>query len=448
MPLYNKLRELVVLPASDLFLGQSIYKKLRFLMKSQWWSRGEIENYQNQMLRGLIKHSYENVPYYSELFKKYKLTPTDIKKKEDLYKVPILTKEDIRRNFPHKITAKNINSSNFIFNTSSGSTGEPLQFYNSKENASFNKAAGIRAWYWMGYKLGDKYIKISSHVRNSKLKRIQDALNNCSYQYSEHLTQEIFNKIVDNIEKYDPKFIRGYPLLLEYLSDVLKNKKEIELSNLKAVSSTGSTLYPKMIHKIEETFDAYIYDSYSCEGGAIFAQCEDRKNYHPSEEYAISEFLDDDYSKNDGAKRHITTDLFNYVNPFIRYDTQDYIVLGNEEKCGCGRNLMNIAKIKGRDGDILALPNGRYLIEENFFQYFDLSNFIDKFQVYQEKSELIHIKVVANDNFNKALKKELYDYWKDYLGDGVELNLSVVNEIRVGSNGKRRFVIRNPKIKL
>ena len=47
----------------------------------------------------LIKHSYENVPYYREIMQKRKLTPADIKSVSDLMKLPILTKKKIRENF-------------------------------------------------------------------------------------------------------------------------------------------------------------------------------------------------------------------------------------------------------------------------------------------------------------------------------------------------------------
>ncbi|MDI3544622.1 MAG: hypothetical protein PWQ43_70 [Rikenellaceae bacterium] len=68
MSSYNYLNEKIILPISDLLLSNSIYKDLKFLMTSQWWSADELKEYQNEKLRALIKHSYENVPYYNELF--------------------------------------------------------------------------------------------------------------------------------------------------------------------------------------------------------------------------------------------------------------------------------------------------------------------------------------------------------------------------------------------
>ncbi len=346
----NFILENLVLPSSDLLLGNSIFKDLQFLNESQWWKRSEINNYQDIQLQKLIKHAYDNVPYYHKLFKKLNLSTDDIKTKADLYKLPILTKEDVRKYFSPKYVNSSIPKSDLILEKSSGSTGEPLEYYATKASQSFKTAMGIRSWGWMKYKLGDKYVKVSARPRGSFLKNFQDVFNNSSYIYFENLTEDIFIDMINKIQSFDPMFIRSYPIPLYYLAGIIENQGGIKLKELRGINTTGSTLHPYMRNKIEKIFNVNIYDSYSCEGGANFTQCEFLKYYHPSEEYAISEFLDDDFTKNDeeNSKRHITTDLTNYATPFIRYDTQDYVVLGSEEKCSCGREYANILKIKGK----------------------------------------------------------------------------------------------------
>ena len=60
-----------------------------FFEKSQWSSRQELKNYQLEKLKKLVKHSYENVPYYREMFQKKNLQPQDIRKIEVLEKIKI-----------------------------------------------------------------------------------------------------------------------------------------------------------------------------------------------------------------------------------------------------------------------------------------------------------------------------------------------------------------------
>jgi len=140
MSFYSRMTQNLVLPLSDVVLGRSVSKHLKFLDKSQWWSPEELKEYQNEKLRALVKHAYTNVPYYHNLFKERKLIPDDIKTTDDLLKLPMLTKEIIRKNFPHRIVARSIPKKQMMFQGSSGSTGEPLQYYITKDAYSFNVA--------------------------------------------------------------------------------------------------------------------------------------------------------------------------------------------------------------------------------------------------------------------------------------------------------------------
>ena len=107
MSLRNWIAENIMFPSGDLFINQKVYKYYKLLDKSQWWSLSELENYQNERLRLLIRHAYANVPYYKKLFQENKLKISDIKSIDDLYKIPILTKEIIRKN-KEQLIAQNI----------------------------------------------------------------------------------------------------------------------------------------------------------------------------------------------------------------------------------------------------------------------------------------------------------------------------------------------------
>jgi len=156
----NLLTRNILLPLSDLITGQSIFKCLTFLEKSQFWTRGQLDEYQNSKLRDLIHHAYVNVPFYREIFLDLRIKPEDIQTKADLVKLPIITKDDFRKH-KTKWIAKNIHKNELFYSSSSGSTGEPFQFYTTKTAESMLKASAIRSWYWMGYRLGDKYVKLA-----------------------------------------------------------------------------------------------------------------------------------------------------------------------------------------------------------------------------------------------------------------------------------------------
>ena len=450
MSLKTKSFSNIFLKLGDFLTGKNIYNRLRFLERSQYWTREQIDAYQNEKLRSLILHAYQNVPFYTELFNRNQLKPDDIQTKDDLYKLPIITKKDLKLN-KSKWKAVNLRDRSLIYSSSSGSTGEPFQFYTTRNSDSFHLACAIRAWYWNGYKLGDKYVKISMNPRTSKLKKIQDLLNNSLYLSSTSLTPEVFMGIANSILSFDPKIIRCYPVPLSMLAEIIKESKGCyNGKSLVAINTTGSTLSQSTRDLIENIFKVKIFDSYSCEGGADFTQCPESGFYHPSEEYCISEYMEDDFTKShpDRPMRHITTDLHNYASPFIRYDSQDYVVLGPDEICKCGKSFRNIRKILGRDSDILKTPSGKYLIVENFVAYFEWRSEVEQIQIVQKRINEIYINLVVNEKFTGEVQKDIYNYWKEYIGEDVNIILNTVTDIKLTPSGKRRTVIRDSEISL
>ena len=216
-------------------------------------------------LRKLIKHSIQTVPYYNDLFKRLGLKAEDIQTHNDLKKLPILTKAIKRREGIAQFTSSAMPKRDMLLSSSSGSTGEPLQFYcKTKKSDSILKAVTIRGWYWMGYKLGDKYVKLSMHLPSSGIKKIQNYFNRCLYLSTNQLTKLAFDNIIEKIEQYEPKIIRGYPAPLFFLAEIVEKRKEIKFPNLLAINTTGSTLHSDIREKIQKIFKVKIYDSYGC----------------------------------------------------------------------------------------------------------------------------------------------------------------------------------------
>ena len=96
--MYSTIARHILYPIGERILGTTLLKYLKELEETQWWSPEQLRELQNKKLRALIKHAYENVPYYHRIFEERSLAPNDIQTVEDLPKLPILTKDDIRQN--------------------------------------------------------------------------------------------------------------------------------------------------------------------------------------------------------------------------------------------------------------------------------------------------------------------------------------------------------------
>jgi len=448
MSFYNAIYENIIFPLSDRVTEWDAYKSLSFLNKSQWWTSEELNNFQIDRLRSLIDHSYNNVPYYKELFDKNDINPKNIKGIDDLKKIPLLTKELVAENFTNgKLIAKNINKNQLILNQSSGSTGHKTIYYIDKFAYGFNIACNLRGWSWMGYRGGDKIIKISQNKRNTFLKRFQDIVNRTKLFHNDYDEKNLV-AFYDLLLSYQPQFIRSYPDPLFFISSFIK-KKNLNLTSLRGINTTGNILFSEVRHKIESLFSCKIFDSYSCEGGANFFECQSHECYHISMEYAITEIIDKNGSEVDKGEQgtHITTDLWNYATPFIRYNSKD-IVEKTNCPCTCGRNLISIKRIIGRDNDIIVTPNGRFLIAQTFTTYFKYIQTILSFQVYQKAIDHIEFRLKVTKDYSEEIQSKIYDYWDNYFEHNVKIEILILKEINPLPSGKNRFIIRDKSIKL
>jgi phenylacetate-CoA ligase len=441
MKVKNYYTENIVLPLSDLITGQSVTKYFRFLQNSQWWSTEKLREFQEKRLRQLIKHSVESVPYYRELFINYNIKIDDIRNIEDLKKIPILNKKTIKKEGVERFKSTAYPENHSVKMSSSGSTGEPLFYLTTKEAYSVNIASNLRGWYWMGYRLADKYIKLSQNPRKNPIKRLQDYFSNNLYLATNPLIDSNFEHILRQIERYQPKVIRCYPDPLLFLARYKKHNPHFAYSPL-AITTTGNTLFPETRNEIEEAFGCKIFDSYSCEGNSTVFECPNHSCYHSTEEYGISEIIDEFGNPvTKGIGKLISTDLWNLKHPFIRYDTQDYVEVDNEP-CLCGREHLRILRILGRDNDVLVMPNGRRFIVHNFTGFFqtdipEINSSIDQFQVVKTNNEVI-FKLVVNRSYNRDVAEFIKNYWTSELQ--FDVKIEIVPSIPLTKSGKRRFI--------
>lgn len=425
--IYNKVFQKIIFPMAELVSGTSIQKKLEFLEKSQYWDRKKLEEYQNKKLRELIKHAYNNVPYYKKLFDTLKIKSSDIKTKKDLKKIPILTKNIIKDNF-NDLRAVNFLGKSYPTYTS-GSTGSPMVFFQTKEDFSWIWAAEFRSWKKAGYNLGDKYTKFSLNPRKNLSKKIQDIIMRCHYIYSSKLSGNDIKKEIEKIIKSKSEYIYGYTSTISIIAKYMEeNNISIKMKGVFTFGDQMTSYYRKTIQKV---FKTKVYDSYGCggEGLNIAFECEKGK-YHINDELVIVE------SENKDA---IVTSLNNYAMPLIRYKPNDLITLGG--KCTCGRGLSILKSLEGRSTDMIVCPNGNKLVVHFFTILFEHLKGVKEFKIVQNNKKSINIELVIDKEINKKeLEKRISSHIKKYAGNNLKIKYIYLENIPVDKNGKRKII--------
>jgi len=145
-----------------------------------------LQEMQRKKLRAIIKHAYENVPFYHKKFDSAGIRPDDVKSVADLSKFPVTTKSEIQVSSLEDIVARNIDVNRCIKRFTSGSTGIPLTIIVDKRAVDFEGAVWFRALFENGLRLWDRMAIISDPRSFPKKKKPCSAPRN--YKEKLHFT--------------------------------------------------------------------------------------------------------------------------------------------------------------------------------------------------------------------------------------------------------------------
>ncbi|MBI4639349.1 MAG: phenylacetate--CoA ligase family protein [Candidatus Tectomicrobia bacterium] len=412
---------------------------------NQWKSPGELREIQWIRLKALLEHAYKNVPYYHEQLKSRKLTPGDIRSREDLYKLPPLTKQNIRDHYSALISST-VNRSELYKSWSGGSTGEPIQFEFGRQAYERRMAAQYRSNAWVGCNIGDKELHLwgipSPAGRLEDLKeRVRQALLrrkfiNC-YKFSRERLPQIFMAF----NRYRPKILVGYASALHAFSAFVQ-KQTLTPYHPQSIISTAEMLYPEQKELIEQVLKVPVYNRYgSREVMLIAAECSLRNGLHINYDNIVVEVLKNGEPAGEGNLGEIfVTDLNNYEMPMIRYQIGD-TGIATQRLCNCGRGLPLLDQVTGRTYDLIIASDGNFLPGIAFNSIIRKYQEIQQYQVIQESLELIRILLVQKAPLSASRVRLLENDLKKTVLGNTTLQFEFTDEIPLEKSGKRRITI-------
>lgn len=420
---------------------------LSSLMRSAYWARDKLLEHQKKQLRRIVKYAYDYVPFYHKTFRQLGLKPSDIRNLKDLNRLPIVRKNEIRKNLDKMISNK-FYVKKLQKRSTSGSTGQPLTVFISKDEDYFRKAKHLRANICCGQRPRDRWVTITSPSHFAEVTKFQKTLG-----YYAPTFLSVFERParqISIIEKIKPKILDGYSSSLLLLAKEAK-RKCIETIKPKVIFG-GAELVDNFSRQfIEEAFDAPFYDQYAIvELERLAWQCPEKSGYHIDAETIILQFVNkngDEVSEGESGEI-VCTSLFNYAMPFIRYAVGDIGVPSNEE-CPCGRTLPLMKVIEGRKDSLLLLPDSRLLSPRALtitMNMFESSRLIEQFRVIQKKTDLFEIWIKKKDDtvdettiatklaahIRKMLKIDKYE---------ISFEIKFVEDIPIDRSGKLRAVV-------
>jgi len=433
-------------------------KKQRNINKMLDLNSEDLKIIQSKKLKQIVKHAYENVDLYKEKYDKAGITPEDIHSIDDINKLPIITKSELKSGYPDKVLAKNIDKNDCYIISTTGSTGVPLKiFYEKKdfiEDVACTSPALVQKW------------------TNRKIKKIITFLVRDINAAEEIFIRQIpkiflrnfyFDNALSNpkdqilaIQKFKPDVIFTYPSVLRNIVSELQNNN-IKIYHPKLILTTAEMLDKPTRELFSAFFDnTEFYDLYGTTEGGRAIECKNHNGLHIFAWNNIIEILDEQGKRlPDGSSgRIVFTNLYSKATPVIRYSGLGDLAVMNNKPCSCGSNLPLLKRIEGRLIDSLILKNNKIVHPFNLTILLQNISGIHKFQIRQEKINKIRILIVENKNSNMAndvsylfeenneYKKKIINRFKDILGKDVDIFFEKVDDIPLdGNSHKFRTVI-------
>ena len=287
----------------------------------------DMQALQSKRLVAQVKHVYENMPYYREKMEQAGVKPEDIHGIEDLHKLPFLSKDDLRDQYPYGLLATDLKNCVRIQSTS-GTTGRRVVAFYTQHDVDLWEDCCARAvvaaggtnedvcqvCYGYGLFTGGPGLNGGSHKVGCLTLPMSSGNTERQIQFMMDLQSTI---------------LCCTPSYAAYLGESLKEHGyKPEDNHLKAGIFGAEPWTEEMRHNIEESLGIKAYDIYGLtetSGPGVAFECCEQSGMHINEAF-----------------------------PLLRYRTRDICVL-SRKKCSCGRTLIKMAKPMGRSDDMLII---------------------------------------------------------------------------------------------
>ena len=318
-----------------------------------------IREHQSKLLVRQVRHVWDRVPYYKKLMQEKGLEPGDITGIQDIWKLPFLSKDDLREAYPYGLLAEPLDKCVRIHSTS-GTTGRRVvAFYTQADIDLWDEccaraivAAGgtdkdvCHIAYGFGLFTGGAGLNGGSHKVGCLTVPISSGNTERQIMFIKDLSATI---------------LCCTPSYAAYLAESMK---ELGMGpddiSLKAGIFGAEAWTEEMRHDIEKTLGIKAYDIYGLteiSGPGVSFECSEQSGMHINEDHFYAEIIDPNTGEvlPEGTKGELVfTSLDKEAFPLLRYRTKDISVLTRKE-CSCGRTFVKMSKPMGRSDDMLII---------------------------------------------------------------------------------------------
>jgi phenylacetate-CoA ligase len=327
-----------VLPLADPDRHAGLAGRLRQIRKFERMSLPEQRAAQHLRLQRLLVHAYVTVPFYRKQFDDAGVHPSQIRPGQPL-PIPVATREILREQ-PQSMMSTAYRQEGLGLSSNGSLTTSPKSLGTDVNGLRDKAALGIELNAWAGYLPGDSVMMLpplhsDSEETSWKRRLYENVLLRRTSVALGNLSEEDLERCRIGYEMHRPKVLYGNSTVLARFAGHLaahgmRHRPRVIIATAEVMSDDHRS-------SIESTFNSKLFMHYRNEEmGGLAAECPDHEGLHFHPWGASVEFDPVCDTPEGPVYRLLITDLLNYGQPLIRYDTGDCVTL-TEQMCSCGR---------------------------------------------------------------------------------------------------------------
>lgn len=405
---------------------------------------------QNERLRKLMQIAYE-IPFYRERFERSGTTPEDYKCGEDLYKFPVLTKDELRAWMDDEAEQHPDKYELWHVSPTSGSTGRPLRtLISPRENAAYT-ANWLRVMSLGGFnpftgktmsRPNSLHVKIDPNKGDSPLQKL--GILRRKYMSDTILQRVETQTLVDEINAYEPDYLYNHKNVLVRIAKYVK-ENDLYIWQPKFYTPISEMLDEPSNILLREVFGPGLLDAYGmAEVGSCVSRVPGNEYYQINNDAFVVNTYNAELTGPAESGMAIITPLLKTELPLINYASLDYM----ERFYQFG--LPFVSRIQGRMNDVIYHSNGGVTEWANISVVMNYTKEVISYRLIQEELSRVRLLCVRNPETPKEQEPEvearviegLMGIFKD---PDMHIDVEWVDDIPSDPNGKLRVIVSKVK---
>jgi phenylacetate-CoA ligase len=372
--------------------------------ESDFLAASKLRELQSSRLRSTVERTYERVALFRQRMDKRGLTPKDIRGVDDVARLPLTVKNDLRDTYPYGLFACPLREI-VRLHASSGTTGKPIVVAYTQADLAVWSEVILRALAGYGLHAGDVIQNAYGYglfTGGLGLHYGAEALGATVIPISGGNTDRQIMVMRD----FGVSAVCCTP---SYFLHILDRAEEMGVDlrefPLRAGCFGAEPWTDAMRRRIEAAAAIKAFDIYGLTeiiGPGVGAECPVQDGLHIFEDHFYPEIIDPETLEPlpEGAEGELVlTTLTKQAMPMIRYRTRDITSL-TSEPCSCGRTLRRIRRITHRSDDMFIVRGVNVFPSQIEAAILTVEGISNHYQIYlTRKRDLdqieIHVEVTA-----------------------------------------------------